>query len=236
MRPILIPKPYFRLRRLRLRTGLPELILLKRFAFAATRRRYRRTISSPEAPAIRLAPALKAASIFSLTISSASRWALLPPSISFIIRSTTTRFASTANIIKESNIGRSSPNYRIRARDCLLTAPFKPRFACAGEVHRCCTPQNPHHRRSVPARAERPREGSAFLKTPARADHSTASEAARRADLSWKPRQNSGSAKKDRYALPVHTENTEDRAATAIVAPANVHTTWPVSRENNGGR
>src|SRR6478735_8775752 len=61
----------------------PELDLLNRFAFAATRFRYRRTISSPEAPDIRLAVASRAASIFSRTISSASRRALLPPRISF---------------------------------------------------------------------------------------------------------------------------------------------------------
>jgi hypothetical protein len=61
-------------------------------------------MSSPEAPAIRRAVASKAASIFSLTISLASRRALLPPAISFIIRSATTPFASTANIIKELNI------------------------------------------------------------------------------------------------------------------------------------
>jgi hypothetical protein len=47
------------------------------------------------------------ACIFSLIISSASRWAFLPPSISLIIRSATTPFASTANIIKELNIRRS---------------------------------------------------------------------------------------------------------------------------------
>jgi hypothetical protein len=60
----------------------------------------------PEAPAIRRAVASKAASIFSLTISLASRRARLPPRISFIIRSATTPFASTANIIKEWNIRR----------------------------------------------------------------------------------------------------------------------------------
>jgi hypothetical protein len=59
------------------------LSLLSRFAFAATCCRYRRTISSLEAPAIRRALASKAASIFSLTISLASRRALLPPRISF---------------------------------------------------------------------------------------------------------------------------------------------------------
>jgi hypothetical protein len=82
------------------------LSLPSRFAFAATCCRYRLTISSPEAPAIRRAVASKAASIFSLTISVASRRALLPPRISFIIRNATTPFASTANIIKELNIRR----------------------------------------------------------------------------------------------------------------------------------
>jgi hypothetical protein len=61
-------------------------------------------MSSPEAPASRLAVVSQAARIFSLTISLASRRALLPPSISFIIRSATTPFASNANIIKELNI------------------------------------------------------------------------------------------------------------------------------------
>jgi hypothetical protein len=60
-------------------------------------------MSPLEAPAIRLAAASKAACIFSLTISSASRRALLPPSISFVIRSAITPFASTANFIKEVN-------------------------------------------------------------------------------------------------------------------------------------
>jgi hypothetical protein len=82
------------------------LSLPSRFAFTATCCRYRSTISSPEAPAIRRAVASKAASIFSLTISLASRRALLPPRISFIIRSATTPFASTASIIKELNIRR----------------------------------------------------------------------------------------------------------------------------------
>ena len=102
-------KLYFRRRRVRLSTRFrlrPELSLPSRFAFTATCCRYRRTISSPEAPAIRRAVASKAASIFSLTISLASRRALLPPRISFIIRSATTPFASTANIIKELNIRR----------------------------------------------------------------------------------------------------------------------------------
>ena len=58
----------------------------------------------PEAPATRLAVASKAALIFSLTIRLASRRALLPPRISFIIRSATTPFASAANNIKELNI------------------------------------------------------------------------------------------------------------------------------------
>ena len=64
---------YFRRRRVR----------LMRFAFAATRRRYRRTISSPDAPASKRVPASKAASSFSETFSSASRRACLPPRISF---------------------------------------------------------------------------------------------------------------------------------------------------------
>jgi hypothetical protein len=81
-----------------------ELDLLNRFAFAATRFRYRRTILSPEAPATRLVVASRAASIFSRTIRSASDRAPLPPRISFIIRSATTLFASAASIIKELNI------------------------------------------------------------------------------------------------------------------------------------
>jgi hypothetical protein len=68
---------------------------------------YRWTISSPEAPAIRLAVASKAACIFSLTINLASRRALLPRRISFIILSAMTPFASSANNIKELTI--SSP-------------------------------------------------------------------------------------------------------------------------------
>jgi hypothetical protein len=81
-----------------------ELNLLNRFAFAATRFRYRRTILSPEAPATRLVVASRAASIFSRTIRSASDRAPLPPRISFIMRSATTPFASAASIIKEVNI------------------------------------------------------------------------------------------------------------------------------------
>ena len=50
--------------------------------------------------AIRRPVASKAASIFSLTISLASRRALLPPRISFIILSANTPFASTASTIK----------------------------------------------------------------------------------------------------------------------------------------
>jgi hypothetical protein len=84
----------------------PELSLLNRFAFAATRFRYPRTIVSPEAPAISRPDASKAASIFSRTIRSASDRALLPPRISFIIRNATTPFASAASIIKEVNIRR----------------------------------------------------------------------------------------------------------------------------------
>ena len=62
---------------------LPELSLLNRFAFAATRFRYRWTIFSPEAPAIRLAVASRAASIFSRTIRSASDRAPVPPCTQF---------------------------------------------------------------------------------------------------------------------------------------------------------
>jgi hypothetical protein len=43
--------------------------------------------------------------IFSLTIKLASRRALLPPSISFIIRSVITPLASAASKIKGLNIG-----------------------------------------------------------------------------------------------------------------------------------
>ena len=82
----------------------PELSLLNRFAFAATRVRYRRTILSIEAPAIKLLVASRAESSFSRTITSASRRALLPPCISFIIRRATTPFASAASIITEVNI------------------------------------------------------------------------------------------------------------------------------------
>ena len=100
---------YFRRRRVRLSTRFrlrPEPGLPSRFAFAATCRRYRCTMSSPEAPAIRLAVASNAARIFSLTMSSASRRALLPPRISFIIRSAMTVFASAANNIKGLTIRR----------------------------------------------------------------------------------------------------------------------------------
>jgi hypothetical protein len=85
----------------------PELGLINRFAFAATRFRYRWTILSPETPVIRLAVASRAASIFSRTISSASRRAPLPPRISFIMRSATTPFASAASRNKDVNIRRS---------------------------------------------------------------------------------------------------------------------------------
>jgi hypothetical protein len=57
-------------------------------------------MSLPEAPASKLAPASNAACAFSVTIRSASRRADLPPTISFIILSAITVFASTANIIK----------------------------------------------------------------------------------------------------------------------------------------
>jgi hypothetical protein len=88
-----------------------------RFAFAATCLRYRWTISSPEAPAIRLAVAWKAARIFSLTINSASRRALLPPRISFIIRNAITPFASNASNIKELTIFCPSTQPRQRGRN-----------------------------------------------------------------------------------------------------------------------
>jgi len=62
-------------------------------------------ISSVEAPAVRLLDALSAASIFSLTISRASRRAArFPLSISFIIRRAMTLFASIANLVSEFNI------------------------------------------------------------------------------------------------------------------------------------
>jgi hypothetical protein len=79
------------------------LSLLRRFAFDATRRRYRRTMSSPDAPVISFPPASMAAATFSATMSVASRWAPLPPSISFASRNPITRLASTANI-KASNV------------------------------------------------------------------------------------------------------------------------------------
>src|ERR1700730_12601243 len=60
----------------------------------------------PKHQPLELAVASKAARIFSLTISSASRRALLHPRISSIISSATTPFASTANIIKELIIRR----------------------------------------------------------------------------------------------------------------------------------
>jgi hypothetical protein len=83
---------------------LLELSPPNRFAFAATRFRYRWTILAPEAPAIRLVVASSAASIFSRTIRSAPDRASLPPRISFFIRSATTPFASAGSIIKEVNI------------------------------------------------------------------------------------------------------------------------------------
>lgn len=94
---------YFRFRRLRL---TPTLDLPSRFAFRATCCRYRLTISLLEAPDIKLTPASKAACIFSLTISSASRRALVPPSINLIIRSAMTPFASAANFINGVNCRR----------------------------------------------------------------------------------------------------------------------------------
>ncbi|HXE12786.1 MAG TPA: hypothetical protein VN633_11735 [Bryobacteraceae bacterium] len=58
---------------------------------------------------MRLVVASQAAWIFSLTINSASRRALLPPRISFIIRSAITPFASNANNINELTISCPSP-------------------------------------------------------------------------------------------------------------------------------
>jgi hypothetical protein len=70
-----------------------------------------------------------AAWIFSLTIRSASRRARLPPRISFIIRSATTPFASTANIIKELNIRPSTaPDDCLHQNDTMavsMVASFK---------------------------------------------------------------------------------------------------------------
>jgi hypothetical protein len=108
---------YFRRRRVRLSTRFrlrPE----SRFAFFATCCRYRLTISSPEAPATRPAVASKAAFIFSLTIKFASRRALLPPRISFIIRSAITAFASAANNIKGLNICCAPRVARRMVRNC----------------------------------------------------------------------------------------------------------------------
>jgi hypothetical protein len=61
-------------------------------------------ISSPEAPAIRLAVASKAACIFSLTISLASRRALPPPSISFIIRNAITAICLRLNPLTQMSV------------------------------------------------------------------------------------------------------------------------------------
>ena len=97
---------YLRRRRFRLRIDPAESNRARRLAFAATRRRYIRIISSGDAPAIMLVLALSAASIFSVTINFASRRAVLPPSINFISLSPTTRFASTPNIIHDRNIDR----------------------------------------------------------------------------------------------------------------------------------
>ncbi len=114
---------YFRRRRV---DGADDLSLLRRFAFDATRRRYKRTMSSPDAPTISLPPVSMAASIFSVTMSCASRRALLPPSISFAIRSPITRFASTASITA-SNVRRLLPNrfFMHRPVRCFLTKDCK---------------------------------------------------------------------------------------------------------------
>ncbi|MGY3550388.1 hypothetical protein ACVWZ4_005746 [Bradyrhizobium sp. USDA 4472] len=78
-----------------------ELSLLNLFAFAATRRLYRRTMSSLEAPAMRSAADPIASATFSRTISLASRRARFPPAISFNIRSPMTSLASRASIIQD---------------------------------------------------------------------------------------------------------------------------------------
>src|SRR5215213_4502144 len=106
------------LRRRRLRAGRPELSLASRLAFAATRPRYMRIISSDDAPSNMRALALKAASNFSATISLASRRALLSPRINFINRKPITRLASTPNIIHGWNI--VFPKLR-----CVLTALYR---------------------------------------------------------------------------------------------------------------
>jgi hypothetical protein len=62
--------------------------------------------------------ASKAAFIFSLTIKFASRRALLPPRISFIIRSAITAFASAANNIKGLNIRCAPRVTRRMVRNC----------------------------------------------------------------------------------------------------------------------
>jgi hypothetical protein len=61
--------------------------------------------------------ASEAACIFSLTISLASRRAFLLLRISFIIRSATTPFASTASIIKELNIRRPLQKLKFKIGD-----------------------------------------------------------------------------------------------------------------------
>jgi len=86
---------------------------------------------SPEAPAIRLVVASRAASIFSRTISSASHRAILPPRISFIIRSAITPFASAASIIKEVNIRRS-----VRRGLKKGTLYISPRLSVLLSIHR----------------------------------------------------------------------------------------------------
>ena len=100
-------RSYARRRAVRLTTGFrlgTDVSPPSRFAFPATCCLYRLTISSADAPAIRLAVASKAACIFSLIMSSASRRAFLSPRASFINRNATTPFASNANIIQEVNI------------------------------------------------------------------------------------------------------------------------------------
>ena len=81
-------------------------------------------MSSPDAPATRLAVASIAAFIFSLTIKLASRRALLPPCIIFIVRSAITPLASTANNIKGLNIRCAPPVTRGTVRYCSGTLAY----------------------------------------------------------------------------------------------------------------
>jgi hypothetical protein len=127
----MIRERYFRRRRVR---ALPS-----RFAFAATRFRYWRTILSPDAPAMRLAPAFAAALIFSLIINSVSRRAPLPPRINLIILNPITLFASSASNAKELNIRRPR-NCRIANSRCAtpgLHAALRLIRSCCRQSRNC---------------------------------------------------------------------------------------------------